>query len=203
MYILLEGMPVTGKTTIAKELQKSLQAKYIKSVLSDTLFGNSLKKIRNTKEKDKLELLILSDLALDELRVKKALDIGSVVRDKALTATLGHLKVHNYENRNKKVIESLLIGYQQLKELIVQPNIAVYLKPNKKKIFEHLADKKDISNADKYLLDNFELYEKQSVAIEKYMREIYKENLLVIECFSGTIKEMTDYILKKVREYGE
>ena len=203
MYILLEGMPVTGKTTIAKELQKRLQAKYIKSVLSNTLFGNSLRTIRNTEEKDKLELLILSDLALDELRVKKALDIGNVVRDKAITATLGHLKVHNYANKNKEIIESLLIGYQQLKELIVQPNIAVYLKPNKKKIFEHLSDKKDLSNADKYLLDNFELYEKQSAAIEKYMHEIYKENLLVIECFSGTIKEMVDYILEKVREYGE
>lgn len=203
MYILLEGMPATGKTTIAKELQRRLKAKYIKSVLSDTLFGNSLKNIRILEEKDKLELLILADLALDELRVKKALEIGNVVRDKAITATLGHLKVHNYENRNKKVVESLLIGYQQLRELIVQPNIAVYLKPNKKKIFEHLINKKDISNTDKYLLDNFELYERQSAAIEKYMYEIYKESFLTLECFSGTIEEMADQILKKVNEYGK
>lgn len=201
MYILLEGMPATGKTTIAKELQRKLKAKYIKSVLSDTLFGNSLKNIRDLGEKDKLELLILSDLALDELRVRKALDIGNVVRDKAIAATLGHLKVHNYENKNKKVIESLLIGYHQLKELIVQPNISVYLKPNKKKIFEHLINKKDISNTDKYLLDNFELYERQSAAIEQYMYEIYKENVLSLECFSGTIEEMADQILKKVNEY--
>lgn len=200
MYIILEGMPGTGKTTLAKVLQKKLNAQYIKSVISDTILGDSLKKIRSL-EKDKFELLLLADLTLDELRVKRKLELGNVVRDKTLAATLGHLKVHGYENQNKEIVESLINGYQQLKELIIQPDIAIYLEIDKEKIFKYIKNKSDITDADKYLLNNFELYQKQGNAVKEYMNEIYKENFITLNCFSGTVNEMVDSILKMVNNY--
>lgn len=201
MYIILEGMPGTGKTTLAKALQKKLNAQYIKSVISDTILGDSLKKVRSLNEKDKFELLLLADLTLDELRVKRKLELGNVVRDKALAATLGHLKVHGYENQNKEIVESLINGYQQLKELIIQPDIAIYLEIDKEKIFKNIKNKSDITDADKELLNNFELYQKQGNAIKEYMNEIYKENFITLNCFSGTVNEMVNSILKMVNNY--
>ncbi|MCC8174637.1 MAG: AAA family ATPase, partial [Odoribacter sp.] len=87
MYIIIEGMPGTGKTTIARGLSNRLNANYMKSVLSDTKFGNALKIVRNKDKSTDLELMILSDLALDELRVTNYLKYGDLVRDKAITAT--------------------------------------------------------------------------------------------------------------------
>ena len=56
MYILLEGMPGTGKTTIAKGLAEITGAEYVKSVISDSRFGNSIKKVRSKNINTSLEL---------------------------------------------------------------------------------------------------------------------------------------------------
>ena len=48
MYILVEGMPGTGKTTIAKRLAEMLNAEYVKSIFSNTTYGDSLRVILNT-----------------------------------------------------------------------------------------------------------------------------------------------------------
>ena len=73
MYILLEGMPGTGKTTIAKGLAEITGAEYVKSVISDSRFGNSIKKVRSKNINTSLELFFLSDLLFDELRVRDLL----------------------------------------------------------------------------------------------------------------------------------
>ena len=67
MYILVEGMPGTGKTTIAKRLADMLNAKYVKSIFSNTTYGDSLRVILNTGKTKEIEYLYLVDLLLDPI----------------------------------------------------------------------------------------------------------------------------------------
>lgn len=198
MYIIIEGMPGTGKTTIARELSNRLNANYMKSVLSDTKFGDALKIVRKKDRSIDLELMILSDLALDELRVVNYLKQGDLVRDKAITATLGHLCVHGYENDDQDVVDAIKKGYCQLEELVIQPDIAIHLKRDKDKVFDNVKGKKDLSAIDKELLDNYDVYEKQDIAIESYMKKIYGDRFMSLTCFSGSVDEMIDIILEGI-----
>lgn len=200
MYIILEGMPGTGKTTIANALRERLHAVYMKSVISDTAFGDNMKRIRSENQLRQLELLFLSDLAIDELRVISLLKNGNVVRDKSLAAAIGHLSAHGFENTETVIQKSLMLGYQQIMEYAVEPDLAVHIKADMKKIYEHLPDKDDISDIDIMLLRNLELYKKQESEIEYCMRELYQEKFFSIDSFSGSVGEMRDVILKKAEQ---
>ena len=43
MYIIVEGMPGSGKTTLSKRLAEKLNAIYIKSIFSNTAYGDALR----------------------------------------------------------------------------------------------------------------------------------------------------------------
>ena len=101
MYILVEGMPGTGKTTIAKRLAEMLNAEYVKSIFSNTTYGDSLRVILNTGKTKEVEYLYLVDLLLDELRINKVLKETSVVRDKTYTSSIAHLRAHGYVNEQE------------------------------------------------------------------------------------------------------
>ena len=98
MYIIVEGMPGTGKTTITKRLAEKLDAVYVKSIFSNTIYGDSLRCILNSGKTKEVEYLYLVDLLLDELRINKILSSNSVVRDKTYTSSIAHLRAHGYVN---------------------------------------------------------------------------------------------------------
>ena len=66
MYIIVEGMPGTGKTTITTRLAEKLNAVYVKSIFSNTTYGDSLRCILNLGNTKEVEYLYLVDLLLDE-----------------------------------------------------------------------------------------------------------------------------------------
>jgi len=202
MYILLDGMPGTGKTAVAEQLVRMTGASYMKSVLSDTKFGNQLRQLRTSGLEKELELLILSDLAMDELRAQHILQNGSLIRDKAFCATLGHLSVHGFVNYTQGLPEILRQGYQQLQNFSCMPDVAVHLSLNEDKIRQHFEDKKDISEIDAFLLEHMELYRRQDEAVAKAMRATYGNRFQEIECFQGTIAWMAQAILDMIPERG-
>ena len=200
MYILLEGMPGTGKTTIAKCLANITGAKYIKSVISDSRFGNSIKKVRSKNIDMSLELFFLSDLLFDELRVRDLLKNNNIIRDKSFIGTVAHLNTHGFVNKNKETIDSLKIGYDELKKFSIVPDLIVYLTINENKIKENLSKKNDISEIDKLLLENMSLYKKQDYEIKKQLYYQYGDKVIEIECFSETVNTICKNILN---EYGK
>lgn len=200
MYILLEGMPGTGKTTIAKCLANITGAKYIKSVISDSRFGNSIKKVRSKNIDMSLELFFLSDLLFDELRVRDLLKNNNIIRDKSFIGTVAHLNTHGFVNKNKETIDSLKIGYDELKKFSIVPDLIVYLTINENKIKENLSKKNDISEIDKLLLENMSLYKKQDDEIKKQLYYQYGDKVIEIECFSETVNTICKNILN---EYGK
>ncbi|TCT16005.1 AAA domain-containing protein [Natranaerovirga pectinivora] len=201
MYILLEGMPGTGKTTIAKRLAQLTGSHYIKSVISESDFGNEIKKVRSQKLEKELELFFMSDLFLAELMVNKLLEKGSIIRDKSFNASLGHLHTHGFVNKDQNVINVLKSGYEQLKSYAVIPDLAVHLRYNEKKIRQNLDGKKDLSEIDQELINNFALYAKQDEEILKSLYSVYRrEKVLVIECFSGSVEEMCQKILTEYKK---
>ena len=73
MYLLFEGMPCTGKTTISKRIGQMIGAQYMKSVVSDSIIGEYLKLLRQQDQKT-LEYFHIVDSLIDELKVRTILD---------------------------------------------------------------------------------------------------------------------------------
>ena len=143
MYILVEGMPGTGKTTIAKRLAEMLNAEYVKSIFSNTTYGDSLRVILNTGKTKEVEYLYLVDLLLDELRINKVLKETSVVRDKTYTSSIAHLRAHGYVNEQEDIAEAIAAGYERLSEDSLEPDYVIYIRSNREVIKQHLLDKSD------------------------------------------------------------
>ena len=193
-------MPGTGKTTLTRVLAEQLSATYIKSLVSNTNYGLSLKKLRSGEYHQELELLYVSDLLLDELRVTEALKHGSVVRDKCYASSLAHLRAHGFDNGTPLVQQTVLEAYKQLAQMALVPDVAVFLVANLNQARKHLYNKNDISAWDKTLTGDETKYRMQAEALEAEFCCRYKNQLVRLDCFSATPNVMCRQILEQVVE---
>lgn len=200
MYIVFEGMPGTGKTTLAKMMAEKLQAEYIKSIFSNTPYGDDLRNLMNTIDEYKVENFYLIDLLIDELRINSILTKRNVVRDKSYMSSLAHLRAHGYATKSKQIAQLLHDGYMRLSEECVRPDVLVYIKSDREKILEHLFIKNDVSKWDTTLTTDINLFDKQRKELEKEIRIKYQDILIEIDCFSGTAEEMCEEIARKIKE---
>lgn len=200
MYIIVEGMPGTGKTTITKKLAEKLNAVYVKSVFSNTTYGDSLRCILDSGKAKETEYLYLVDLLLDELRINKLLSTGSVVRDKTYTSSIAHLRAHGYINDCRDVAEAIEAGYLRLSEDSIEPDYVVYIRSKREIIKQHLLEKSDLSAWDSELTNDLNKHDAQRTELEKEIQGRYGNKLIEIDCFSGTVDEMCDSIISKVKE---
>jgi len=200
MYLIVEGMPGTGKTTIAKELAKRLNATYIKSIFSNTEYGTLIRSVLNSGKNKEVEYMYLMDLLVDELRVYKELESTDVVRDKAYTSSIAHLRAHGYENKDEEVVEVIKTGYDKLAEFSIEPDAVIYIGTNRKKIKEHLFNKRDLSEWDNVLTNDLLKHDTQRNELEKELNSKYGEKLICIECFSGSVDEMCNRIISVLKE---
>lgn len=200
MYIIIEGMPGTGKTTISKRLAERLDAVYVKSIFSNTLYGEGLRDILNLGKIKEAEYLYLVDLLLDELRINKLLAENSVVRDKTYTSSIAHLRAHGYINEQEDIAAAIDKGYAKLSEDSIEPDYIVYIHSNRKIVKQHLLDKTDLSAWDNELISDSNKYDAQRAELEKEIRRRYEGKLIEIDCFSGSVDEMCDDIVSMIKE---
>lgn len=200
MYIIVEGMPGTGKTAITKRLAEKLNAVYVKSLFSNTAYGDSLRYILNAGKTKEVEYLYLVDLLLDELRINKLLLTNSVVRDKTYTSSIAHLRAHGYVNNMRDVAEAIGTGYQKISEDSIEPDYVVYIRSDRKLIKQHLLEKTDLSAWDNELTNDSNKHDAQRTELEKEIKERYGSKLIEIKCFSGTVDEMCECIISRMKE---
>lgn len=200
MYIIVEGMPGTGKTTIAKRLADKMNAEYVKSIFSNTTYGDSLRAILNSGKSKEVEYLYLVDLLLDELRVNKLLRDKNVIRDKTYTSSIAHLRAHGYVNEQEDVARAIDTGYAKLAEDSLEPDFVVYIRANREIIKQHLLDKSDLSAWDNELTNDLKKHDAQRFELEDEIQRRYEGKLIEIDCFSGSVDEMCDEIISMIKE---
>lgn len=200
MYIIVEGMPGSGKTTLSKRLAEKLNAIYIKSIFSNTAYGDALRGVLKSGRLKEAEYLYLVDLLLDELRINRLLQSRDVVRDKTYTSSIAHLRAHGFINEEKDIAEVINRGYEKLAEDSLKPDVVVYIRSNQKRIKQHLMKKIDLSSWDNELINDLEKFSAQRKELEKEIYSRYKKQLIEIECFSGTVDEMCDNIILQIEE---
>lgn len=200
MYVQVEGMSYTGKTTHAKRLtdrlrNEGLATVYRKSSCSERNVTNFLLQMT-----DKLPPLIgqlLSenifalDLILDNFLIGKNLDRDiSVVQDRGLVSFL------TYNQYNFPEMKTVLLDYLK-KSPLLQPSHTIYLFADNEDRIERLRARFG-GNVPKH--DNDEIFTKSGAEQLSMKEELLKgrPNLLRISTSEGSIDDVANEIFKWV-----
>ena len=204
MYVIIEGMPGTGKTSTAKALAKRLTAQYMKSAFPATELGWLMQSVHDSGKIKESELLYLASAHADELKIHRLLAQGlSVVKDKSLFTSIAHLKVNGYANKNESVVECVDGMYMQLIELSCEPDLVVFLSTDLKTVQERAKYKTDVSQLDERLFSNPEVYLNQERMIKQLLEEKYRKKILYINAFSSDCETIVDKIIETLTDKKE
>jgi tRNA G37 N-methylase Trm5 len=172
----------------------------VKSIISNTEYGDTLKKIRDKGLDHEMESLYLIDLLFDELRIGRLLKQRDVVRDKTYTSSIAHLRAHGCVNNDKDIKKAMLDGYHKLESESMDPDLLVFLKRNREDIVQHAINKLDKSSWDEVLFEDKEKFDSQSRELAKEIESKYAGKILVISDFTMTIEETCEYIMGYIRK---
>lgn len=200
-YFIIEGMPGSGKSSVSKKISEKLNAIYMKSLVSDTTFGDVLKEIRNQNENIFLELLYSSDLLLDELRVYNYMQANkSVVRDKSIISSIAHLKAQGCAIQEKSLKKAWLAMRNEMTRYCATPTKVIIMNPSFEIVIERSQNKRDCSLWDRRLFDNRILYEAQANALIQAACALYGENsVLELKSDSLSLEECVEYIIDNLQ----
>lgn len=199
MYLLFEGMPCTGKTTISKRIGQMIGAQYMKSVVSDSIIGEYLKLLRQQDQKT-LEYFHIVDSLIDELKVRTILDKGNdLVRDKCFVSSVAHLLTHGVVNETEPYHGLVLEAYAQLEKYAVSPDLVILMEPDIVSIKKYISAKKDLSDVDRMLLSNQSLYMFQHETLKGKLSEMHKDKVLCMLSFSMSLDDTCNYVINELK----
>jgi thymidylate kinase len=199
MYIVVEGIISSGKTSLAKALSNRLECRYIKSLTSDTKFGSLVRGYCQDTESWETYFLYISDLLLDELRVRRLLNEGSLVRDKTYISSFAHFLVRN-EGKSGCWIDILREAYTCIANDALIPDSVVLLNYHYDVIFRRYMGKTDKSFWDDELLSNRDLFEAQRSQIVTLLQENFAGRLLEFTDASLSTDSICDAIVQSLKE---
>lgn len=182
-YIILEGMPSSGKTTLAKEIARQSGWQYIKSLPSNRTIVSIEDEFEGISEKDRRQLrnlLFAGDLISDEYRIEKLINEGiSIVRDKSLVSSLAHLysQVDDSENLSIEIRKFI----EQLSYKFILPEKVIFLDTTFEEAVFYKNTKEDISIQDNTLLSdkvNFDSFKNQ---LHLFLNKFFNSNSIIFE----------------------
>jgi len=181
MYIIIEGMPSSGKSTLAKSLAEKYRAVYFKSLLPNDMFGNQIRVLRDAETNEAtVDLLHLVDLFRNELHIGDLLRKGhSVIRDKCFLSSLAHVLAVSTD-MSPELRYTLLMGYEELCNNMVQPDALVLLNRSLTDSRKMSLEKGDLTALDHTILSNQERYIAQQMFLNDQARKYFGEQLILL-----------------------
>lgn len=199
MYFIIEGMPCSGKTTLAKSLSRVLNAEYIKSSLPHDKYGNILREIRDSgKYKQEIDCLHIADLFRNELQIQSLLyENKNIVRDKCFLSSMAHYLVE-MSNIKNEIDNAVLSGYEEIFHFMATPDLLVLLDFSFDDLKQNIERKNDKSHIDKMILENEKRYKVQRQKLVECANHYYKHKVFVIQK-QISIDNMVGDITNKLR----
>ena len=198
MYIIVEGMPSSGKTTISHILAKKYNAEYFKCLLPDDDFGNELRLLRDSgKYETEVLLLHAVDLLRNELQVSKILSGGkNIIRDKCFISSLAHILA--VKPLMPQEVKHLLIrSYEEIYKHMIVPDAFVFINRTLSSSKEIIQNKDDRSVIDEIILNDESRFEAQKSQLEINAKKYFGDRFIEVsglDTLENEIKSITERI---------
>ena len=180
MYIIVEGMPSSGKSTLARKLSNYYGMHYFKSLLSTDSYGDLLRSFRDSSNDEELvDLVHLIDLMRNELQITDLLKNGKVVRDKCFISSLAHFECVK-DKMSLEIQEIILATYEEIFDKMVKPDLVIFINRSLDDCRNLSGSKNDKSAIDSIILDDDSRFNKQRTALFENVSKYFSDRLLVI-----------------------